>query len=152
MQRVSQRVSRYLPLVLWMTIISLASTGEFSGENTSRIIRPIVLWLFPGTTEGTLQVIHFTVRKMAHFGEYAVMAFLAARAFTTSSKELLRRRWALVTFVLIVAYASLDEYHQSFVPNRTASIYDSMIDAVGGCAGLFLYDRRRKRRLNSPST
>ena len=152
MQRVSQRVSRFLPLVLWMTIISVASTGEFSGENTSRIIRPIVLWLFPGTTEATLQVIHFTVRKMAHFAEYAIMAFLAARAFTTSSKELLRRRWAIVTFVLIVTYASLDEYHQSFVPSRTASIYDSMIDAVGGCAGLFLYDRRRKRRLNSPST
>jgi VanZ family protein len=128
-----------------MAFISLASTGEFSGENTSRFIRPIVLWLFPETSEGTLQIIHFSVRKMAHFAEYALMGFLAARAFSTSSKELLKRRWALVAFILIVVYAGLDEYHQSFVPSRTASIYDSMIDVVGGLAGLFVYSRKRKQ-------
>ncbi|HZE73535.1 MAG TPA: VanZ family protein [Pyrinomonadaceae bacterium] len=145
MTKTAQRVSRYLPLALWMVFISIASTSEFSGANTSRIIRPLVLWLFPGTSEATLQIVHFSVRKLAHFTEYAVMGFLAARAFSTSSSESLKRRWFLIGFGLIVIYALLDEYHQSFVPSRTASIYDSMIDSAGGLAALLIYARRRRQ-------
>src|SRR6185295_11833443 len=132
MQRASQRLSRYLPLALWMAFISIASTGEFSGENTSRIIRPLVLWLFPDISEASLQLVHFSVRKAAHFIEYAVLGLLAGRAFSRSSHSLLGRRWVFVGLALIVVYALLDEYHQSFVPSRTASIYDSLIDSAGG--------------------
>ena len=145
MQRFSQRLSRYLPLVLWMTFISIASTSEFSAENTSRIVRPLVLWLFPGTSEASLQIIHFAVRKAAHFTEYALMGFLAARALSTSSHELLRRRWIVLVLLLIVVYACLDEYHQSYVPSRTASIFDSLIDSAGGLAGLLVYYRRSRQ-------
>jgi len=130
-----------------MVFISFASTAEFSSANTSRIIRPLVLWLFPETSEATLQTIHFAVRKLAHFTEYAVLGFLAARAFFTSSVAPLRRRWFVVALFVIVIYSLLDEYHQSFVPSRTASIYDSMIDTIGGFAGLLIYWRRRRRRL-----
>ncbi|HEY6121422.1 MAG TPA: VanZ family protein [Pyrinomonadaceae bacterium] len=144
MSKTTQRVKRYLPLVVWITVISIASTSEFSGANTSRIIRPLVLWLFPETSEATLQTIHFVVRKLAHFTEYAILGFLAARAFSTSSLRTLKRRWFPIALFLIVIYALLDEYHQSFVPSRTASIYDSMIDSIGGVAGLLIYARRRK--------
>ena len=142
MQRASQRLSRYLPLLLWLIFISVASTGEFSGENTSRIIRPLVLWLFPGTSEASLQIIHFCVRKAAHFIEYLVLGVLAGRAFSRSSHELLRRRWVVMALIVVVVYAFLDEYHQSFVPSRTASIYDSLIDSAGGLAGIIIYYRR----------
>ncbi len=37
--------------------------------NTSRVIGPILLWLFPGITPETLAAIHFAIRKLAHFGE-----------------------------------------------------------------------------------
>jgi VanZ family protein len=145
MQRTSQRLSRYLPLVLWMIFISIASTGEFSGDNTSRIVRPVVLWLFPGTSEATLQIIHFAVRKAAHLTEYAVLGFLAGRAFATSSHDLLRRRWVVLVVILIVVYALLDEYHQAYVPSRTASVFDSLLDSVGGLGGLLVYYRRREQ-------
>jgi len=127
-----------------MIFISVASTSEFSGENTSRIIGPLVLWLFPGTSDETLQIVHFIVRKLAHLTEYAIMGFLAARAFSTSFYGPLRRHWFLVALLLIVIYSLLDEYHQSFVPSRTASIYDSMIDSVGGLAALVVQAKRRK--------
>jgi VanZ family protein len=128
-----------------MAFISWASTSEFSGQNTSRIIRPLVLWLFPGTSEEKIYAIHYVVRKIAHFTEYAILGFLAARAFSTSSGELLRRRWFILALLLIVLYALLDEYHQSFEPSRRASIYDSMIDSAGGLAALLVYRRRRNR-------
>jgi VanZ family protein len=41
-----------------------------------------------------------------------------------------------------VIYALLDEYHQSFVPSRTASIFDSMIDMAGGLTALLIVRRR----------
>jgi VanZ family protein len=43
-------------------------------------------------------------------------------------------RWALVTVLIVAGYAALDEYHQSFVPGRTAAVRDVLIDTTGGIA------------------
>ena len=129
-------LSRYLPLVVWLAFISLASTDSFNAANTSRIIGPLVLWLFPNTSPETLATIHFVVRKIAHFTEYAILGFLAARAFRV------HQRWFLISLVLIVVYALFDEYHQSFVPSRTASIFDSFIDMAGGLTALIFISRK----------
>lgn len=134
-----RRVWRYGPLVLWMVFISFASTSEFSAVNTSKIIRPLLLWLFPTLSEERLAVIHFLTRKAAHFTEYAVFGLLAYRAFFASSHAFLRRFWFWTGILLIMIYALLDEYHQSFVPSRTASIYDSLIDVVGGLTALTIF-------------
>jgi VanZ family protein len=142
-----QRAWRYGPLLAWMAFIFFASTGGFSGSNTSRIIRPLLLWLFPTISEEQIYQVHFITRKIAHFAEYAVLAILAARAFSSSSRQSLRRRWFLASLLLVVVYALSDEYHQSFVPSRGASIYDSLIDMAGGLTALLLYPlwQRRKR-------
>lgn len=139
-------LSRYLPLVAWLIFISFASSDSFSAGNTSRIIGPLVLWLFPHTSAETLALIHLVTRKAAHFTEYAILAWLAARAFRTSPRPALANRWFLAALALVVVYALLDEYHQSFVPSRTASVYDSFIDITGGLAALLLIRRRRKSR------
>jgi|SRR5687768_8702598 len=149
-------ISRYLPLIAWMAFISFASTGNFSAGNTSRIIGPLVLWLFPNTSAETLLLIHGITRKIAHFAEYALLAILAARAFRGSPRAGLRERWFLWSLVLVVVYALLDEYHQSFVPSRTGTIYDSLIDMAGGLTALVIIRRRdrsslpRRRASNSP--
>ena len=129
-------LSRYLPLVAWLAFISFASSDSFNAGNTSRIIGPLVLWLFPNTSADTLATIHFVTRKLAHFTEYAILGFLAARAFRPY------RRWFLISVVLIVLYALLDEYHQSFVPSRTPSIFDSLIDMAGGISALIFISRK----------
>jgi len=138
-------LTHYLPLLIWLACIFFASTSEFSASNTSRIIGPLVLWLFPNTSPETLDIIHGITRKLGHFTEYALLAFLAARAFRTSSKSLLRYRWFVVAFALVAVYALFDEYHQSFVPSRTASIIDSFIDMSGGLTMLLLIWKRHKR-------
>ena len=152
----SKTISRYLPLILWMAFISYASTGNFSAGNTSRIIGPLVLWLFPDTSPETMLAIHGVTRKIAHLMEYALLGLLAARAFRGSPRSGLRERWFLVSLALVVVYALVDEYHQSFVPSRTGSIYDSLIDMAGGLAALIIVRRRdwfalrRRRASNSP--
>ncbi len=147
--QVWRRLRRYGPLVVWMAFIFFASTGAFAGENTSRIIRPLLLWLFPEISEEKIALVHFVTRKIAHFLEYALLALLAARAFSSSSQRLLQRRWFLISLLLVVLYSLSDEYHQSFVQGRGASIYDSFIDMSGGLAALLLYalwDRRKKSK------
>jgi VanZ family protein len=126
------RLWRYLPLLLWIVFISFASTAEFSAVNTSTVLRPLVLWFLPTISEAKLATVHFILRKLGHFTEYAILAYLARRAFVSSSYGFLRRCWFQWALGLVVAYALLDEFHQSFVPSRTASIYDSVIDVAGG--------------------
>ena len=145
-------LSRYVPVLVWLGLIFYASTGDLSASNTSRIIRPLVLWLYPDITEPALLQIHFLVRKAAHFTEYAVLALLAARAFLSSPREGLRRRWAAASFALVAACALLDELHQSFNTARTGTIYDSLLDMSGGAAALAaLALLRRVRRKKSES-
>jgi VanZ family protein len=141
---VARFLSRYLPLIAWLAFISFASSASFSAGNTSRIIGPLILWLFPNTSQESLAAIHFITRKLAHFTEYAILGFLAARAFRTSSRPAIQGRWFLISLTLIVTYALIDEYHQSFVPTRTGSVFDSLIDIAGGLTALLVI-RRRKR-------
>jgi VanZ family protein len=142
-----QRIWRYGPLLLWMVLISFASSSEFSALNTSQVIRPLILWIFPNLSEERVAAIHFLTRKVAHFSEYAVLGLFSARAFSSSASDFMQRHWFQVALLLIVAYALLDEFHQSFVPSRTASIYDSAIDVAGGLTALLVFRVWRNRRL-----
>ena len=143
MARFKSFLGRYLPLLIWLGFISFASSNSFSASNTSRIIGPLVLWLFPHTSAETLDIIHYSTRKVAHFTEYAILAFLAARAFRTSPRPAISSRWFLICATLVVVYALMDEYHQSFVPSRTASISDSLIDIAGGLTALLVIRKRQ---------
>lgn len=147
----ASRLWRYGPLVAWAAFVLFASSANFSASNTSRIIRPLLVWLFPKISEASIQQVHFFVRKAAHFTEYAVLALLAARAFRTSSLSAIRRYWWLASFALVAAVALTDEYHQSLLPSRTGTIYDSLLDMTGGgvalaCLALWLATRRRRIR------
>jgi VanZ family protein len=149
-----QRVWRYGPLLLWIVFISFASTSQFSAANTSQIFRPLLLWLFPNLSEARLEALHFLTRKAGHFTEYAVLAFLARRAFITSSNSFIQRHWFQLGLLLVVIYALLDELHQRFEPTRTASIYDSAIDVCGGLTVLLIckfWSKRTRARQARPS-
>ena len=132
------RLWRYGPVVVWAALIFIGSSSILSGSNTSAFLVQPMHWLFPTASDSTLQLAHLLIRKAGHLTEYAILAWLAARAFRTSSNELLHRRWFLVALILVVLYSLSDEFHQSFVPSRGASLYDCMIDTVGGLTMLSL--------------
>ncbi|MGH9873425.1 MAG: VanZ family protein [Pyrinomonadaceae bacterium] len=138
-QSTRRRFWRYGPLVFWILFISFASTSGFSAGSTSAILRPMLLWLFPNLSESQLAAAHFLTRKAGHFTEYAVLGFLARRAFITSSKAFLQRYWFQSGLLVVIIYGLLDEFHQSFVPSRTPSIYDSAIDIAGGLTVLLIF-------------
>jgi VanZ like family len=145
-----KRVWRYGPLVVWAILIFIGSGNVLSAEHTS-VLLVAVKWLFPTASFEFLAGLHFLIRKAGHLTEYAILAALAARAFRNSSHQFLKRHWFWISLLVAAIYALTDEFHQSFVPSRTASIYDSMIDSVGAFIALtiiwFWQRRHQKRRL-----
>lgn len=137
----SNRFFRYGPLVIWAALIFIGSSDLLSSSHTSTFIVKPLHALFPNASDETLGVIHFLVRKLGHFTEYAVLALFAAHAFRSSPNERVSSRWFLISLVFVVVYALSDEFHQIFVPTRTASIYDSMIDSFGGLTMLAIIAR-----------
>ena len=131
-----RRLWRYGPAVLWMAIIFWASTEQFSSENTASVIQPWIVWMFPGMSPEAVDRLHAAIRKSAHVTEYAICALLVARALIGSSRPLLSRGWFVVGILVLAALAVSDEYHQSFVPSRTAAVGDVLIDMSGGAAAL----------------
>jgi len=49
------------------------------------------------------------------------------------------RRSALCTIVVAVLFGASDEYHQSFVSGRDASLYDLAFDVIGSITGIAVY-------------
>src|SRR5258708_1024609 len=145
------RLSRYGPLILWAAFIFIGSTDLLSAANTGGVLVRPMLWLFPHASERTVAIYQFAARKAGHLTEYFILALLCARAFRTSSRELLRQRWFWVSLLLVVAYSLSDEFHQSFYPSRTASIYDSAIDSFGGLTALVWLVIRKRREVSGTS-
>jgi VanZ family protein len=132
------RMFRYAPLILWLAVIFVTSSSTGSMSSTSRIIRPLLEWLFPDTPENTLLVYHGYIRKFAHFAEYAALGFFAARAFWSSTAPIARQFWFVYAFLIVLLTAGLDEYNQSFNALRTSSVYDVLIDCAGGLTMIVL--------------
>jgi VanZ family protein len=92
-----------------------------------------------GISAETLASIHFIVRKCTHVGEYAILALLLLRAATlmTNSKRSIPILYLSVLGVCLIV-AATDEFHQTFVASRGASVQDIMIDSSGAVLGLVI--------------
>ena len=127
----------WLPVLIWLIVIFVGSSDLLSAEHTSRFIGPFLRWFVPDINAATIASVQFLVRKCAHLTEYAILAALLWRA--------LRRHPAsfspapALAFVIAAAYASLDEFHQSYIASRTGSSWDVLIDCAGVILGLAIY-------------
>jgi VanZ family protein len=146
------KIFRYwLPVLIMIGAMYYASTDIFSGENTRSVIEKLVLWLRPHTSDRGLMKINYVVRKAAHFIEYAILAALLFRAFRADSFIGWRFRWAFYSFLIVICWALLDEYHQTLTHTRGGSIRDSMLDCSGALfmlivIALFNYRRNDIKR------
>jgi VanZ family protein len=79
-------------------------------------------------------------RKIVHACEYALLAFLWWRALRTTA---LGPHAIPLAFLLSVAYAATDEFHQTFIHGRHGTPVDVLIDAAGALLALLWVGRRR---------
>ena len=141
-------LTAYAPLFIWIFIVLGLGSGIGSMKETSRIIRPLLEFLFPSASPETLTFYHGYIRKLAHLTEYAVLAFLAVRALSASTIAKLREYRFAIAVLIVLVVASLDEFHQSFEASRTSAVWDVVLDVIGGsiAVGLLkILDHRKNK-------
>ena len=122
----------WLPVIFWMCFIFWMSTGTFSTGHTSFWVEKILFLLFPGISSEQTELINFFLRRAGHVIEYFILGLLLFRAFRGGSNASFNWRWSLFALTVVVLWAAGDEFHQFFIPTRTASAVDVGIDTVGG--------------------
>jgi len=139
------------PALVWAALVTSFSTDSFSAEHTSRLILPLLRWLFPHAAPETLDFAHLVIRKAAHVSEYFIFSLLVLRAFR-AGRGGWRWTWAYSTMLVVGCFALLDEFHQLFVPGRGASVLDSLLDTCAGAAALLVFWIIERRRIESGRT
>jgi VanZ family protein len=118
-----------------MAVIVGLSTDAGSSEHTESWLSPLLRTLAPWATPAQLEALHWLTRRLAHLSEYAILAALWLRAFVRG-RNLTPRTAGLTALAISVGWAILDELHQSFVPSRSASLADVLVDTVGALIAL----------------
>jgi VanZ family protein len=119
---VNKREARaYLVLsLLWMVLIFAFSNQAYSGR----------------ITEEYLHAANIPVRKLGHISEFGILSLLYLKAlacyFPARYKTMVQKvKFARLAFTMAFIYAGLDECHQAFVPGRSSSFTDVLVDATG---------------------
>jgi VanZ family protein len=133
----------WLYVVVWIAVIQIFASGSFSASETSRFIGPLLRWLFPDADAESVAAAHFTIRKLGHFIEYAILALLALRAFRSTFDRPLA--WlAAASLVLALAVAIIDEGRQATSASRTGALSDVALDIGGAASALAIVSAVRR--------
>ena len=131
----------WIAAILWLIVIAIESTAWLSSNNTSRILYPLLHFLF-GVDPIRFEGWHFYIRKGGHVVGYAVLSILLFRAWRATLPALenikWKPRWANIAILGTALVASLDEWHQSFIPSRTGRWQDVVLDTCAGIAAQIL--------------
>lgn len=110
------KLLRWLPAIIWAAVIFWCS---------SRSTSPIPLIPIPHADKG----IHFT--------EFFILCYSICHAQEPSGQNFRRIMWRAVLMTSV--YGALDEYHQSFTPERTPEVADWMADTAGAVVAGFVW-------------
>jgi VanZ family protein len=128
-----RKLRAWISTLLWLCVLALFSSDTFSAEHTGSVLTKILHALFGSISTERFQQIHFLIRKSAHFCSYGFLGALAFFSWRATLPALPRWtfRWSTLALLLAVTAAGLDEFHQSFIPSRTSSLRDVLLDLVG---------------------
>lgn len=146
-------VRAWLPVLICIFVISQESTVAFGADRTTGPLQHFFEFFFGHFTQPQWWRLHLIIRKSGHFLGYGILSIAWFRAFwmTMRLAEPLRRRltsahaMAMVGTLLV---ASADEFHQTFLPNRTGTPWDVLVDCTGAALMqilVWLWMRRRMR-------
>ncbi len=141
----------WIPAIIWLCIITFESTDYLSADHTSRILYPVLHFLL-GLDPVRFEVWHHYIRKTGHFVGYFTLSCLLFRAWKATlpvaGATQWVMRWATVSFLMTALVATLDEWHQTFIPSRTGTVRDVILDSSAAFTAqivIFLLLKRRRR-------
>lgn len=147
----------YAALFIWIVVIFVLSSDYFSSARTAQLVEQFVFDALPALSTVNSAVIELLTRKLAHWIEYFILAVLFMWALSGLSVQCKPRRQILWGLILGLICAVMDESHQLFVPSRTASTRDVLINAIGLVCGTLSFNtylaiKQLRRRLTLPAT
>ena len=120
----------WLPPLLWTCVILLASTDLLSAAHSGAWLQTILTTILGHALPAEqFDVLHFALRKGSHLTEYAILGALLFRALRADGRQW-NFRWSVAAVAIAAAVASVDEWHQTFVPSRTGAFSDVLIDTA----------------------
>ncbi len=124
-------IKAWWPVGLMVALIAVSSSRTFGANETSGPLRWLWQSVFGPVTNPQWGLIHFFIRKTGHFLGYGTLGLAWLRAWWLTFPR--SRFWsdAMLAVLGTALIASSDELHQHFLPNRTGSPYDVLLDCCG---------------------
>ncbi len=128
------------PAAVWVCLIAFESTDFFSSENTGSMLYTLWVHVFGNVDLHFFVVFHHYLRKTGHVVGYGMLSLLLLRGWraTLGCIPGLLLRATLLAWLGTLSVAALDEWHQSFIPSRTGTVWDVLLDSVAGVAFLVI--------------
>jgi VanZ family protein len=123
--------SAWLPVLLGACVIACESTVAFGADHTTGPLRHVWEWFFGPVADDRWEIIHHLIRKTGHFIGYGLIGLAWLRAWWMTRPRGPFLQHASLAFMGTALIASCDEFHQSFLPNRTGTPYDVLLDCTG---------------------
>ena len=161
--RLQAQLRTWLPVLLSASLFAVESTAYFGADRTSAPLQRLTEDIFGYDVCVHWDLIHHLIRKTGHFAGYGIFSLVCFRGFWITFQNAasrLRRRLQAHGLAILATFlvASADEFHQSFLPNRTGQFSDVLLDTCGAVVlGLALFlamqvvEGHRQARIRSGS-
>ena len=136
----------WLPVAVAIALVAIESTAYFGADRTDTPLRHIWESLFGAVSNRHWHIIHILLRKCGHFLGFGFVGLTWLRAWWRTLPHARFLRVELLALAGSALVASADEFHQSFLPNRTSSPRDVLLDCIGALVTMsIVYLILRKR-------
>lgn len=125
---------RFIPALLWMAVIFFLS--HQAAESSDQQSGVFVALLAPIAGGMDIDLLTTIIRKSAHFSAYLILGILLFWALQPLTKS--AKRAGGMSVIIAALFALSDEFHQSFIPGRSAELRDVAIDTAGSISGIII--------------
>lgn len=142
-------LNAWLPVAVGIGVIMMESTEMFGADHTGGPLRRLWEALFGPVSNVHWDLIHMLIRKCGHFFGYGAIGLLWLRAWWMTLPHSRFLDDAILALLGTSLVASLDELHQAYLPNRTGTPRDVLLDCCGALVlQLVVYTYLRLTRPN----